>query len=201
MGTLDGVGAHFTLAELADQDAADRAAAGEPCQASVAALVRRLHALADEAQRLVEAMDFRFLFDPVRKLFSIGFRVREGALDPSYYDLLASEARLTSFVAIAKGDVEPDHWFRLGRGADTGWPRLGIDLVVRLDVRVPDAFARDARPGRQPARADVATGRRPPDPLRERAGRAVGHLRVRVQRPRPDAGVSVLRIRRPRPRV
>ncbi len=115
VGTLDGVGAHFTLAELADQDAADRAAAGEPCQASVAALVRRLHALADEAQRLVEAMDFRFLFDPVRELFSIGFRVREGALDPSYYDLLASEARLTSFVAIAKGDVEPDHWFRLGR--------------------------------------------------------------------------------------
>ncbi len=82
----------------------------------MAALVRRLHALADEAQRLVEAMDFGFLFDPVRKLFSIGFRVREGALDPSYYDLLASEARLTSFVAIAKGDVEPDHWFRLGRG-------------------------------------------------------------------------------------
>ena len=121
----------------------------------MAALVRRLHALADEAQRLVAAMDFGFLFDPVRKLFSIGFRVREGALDPSYYDLLASEARLTSFVAIAKGDVEPDHWFRLGSRADTGRPRLGTDLVVRFDVRVPDALARDARPGRQPARADL----------------------------------------------
>ena len=82
----------------------------------MAALVRRLQAIADEAQRLVAAMDFGFLFDPVRKLFSIGFRVREGTLDPSYYDLLASEARLTSFVAIAKGDVEADHWFRLGRG-------------------------------------------------------------------------------------
>ncbi len=55
------------------------------------------------------------MFDPTRKLFSIGFRVRDGSLDPSYYDLLASEARLTSFLAIAKGDVEPDHWFRLGR--------------------------------------------------------------------------------------
>ena len=84
--------------------------------ASMATLVRRLQAIADDAQRLVAAMDFRFLFDPVRKLFSIGFRVREGTLDPSYYDLLASEARLTSFVAIAKGDVEADHWFRLGRG-------------------------------------------------------------------------------------
>ena len=37
------------------------------------------------------------------------------SLDPSYYDLLASEARLTSFLAIAKGDVAADHWFRLGR--------------------------------------------------------------------------------------
>ena len=69
--------------------------------------------------------------------------------------------------------------------ADTGRPRLGIDLVVRFDVRVPDALARDARPGRQPARADLAAGRRPSDPLRRRTGRAVGNLRVRVQRPRP----------------
>src|SRR5207302_6772347 len=39
----------------------------------------------------------------------------EGALDPSCYDLLASEARLASFVAIAKDDIPPRHWFRLGR--------------------------------------------------------------------------------------
>ena len=113
LGSRDGVGAQLTLAELAEH--VDERA-GQQRPPAVAALVRRLHAVADEAQRLVEAMDFGFLFDPVRKLFSIGFRVREGALDPSYYDLLASEARLTSFVAIAKGDVEPDHWFRLGRG-------------------------------------------------------------------------------------
>ena len=62
-----------------------------------------------------DEMDFTFLFDPTRKLFSIGFRVLDGSLDPSYYDLLASEARLASFLAIAKGDVAPDHWFRLGR--------------------------------------------------------------------------------------
>src|SRR5881396_1692801 len=64
---------------------------------------------------MVAAMDFGFLFDPLRKLFSIGYRVTDGSLDPSYYDLLASEARLTSFVAIAKGDVPVSHWFRLGR--------------------------------------------------------------------------------------
>ena len=80
-----------------------------------AMLVRRLQAIADQAQQLFRETDFGFLFDPTRKLFSIGFRVRDGTLDPSYYDLLASEARLASFLAIAKGDVAPDHWFRLGR--------------------------------------------------------------------------------------
>ena len=57
------------------------------------------------------AMDFTFLFDGTRKLFSIGYRATDGSLDPNCYDLLASEARLTSFIAIAKGDVPSTHWF------------------------------------------------------------------------------------------
>ena len=60
-------------------------------------------------------MDFTFLFDPTRKLLSIGYRVTENSLDPNCYDLLASEARLASFIAIAKGDVPSSHWFHLGR--------------------------------------------------------------------------------------
>jgi cyclic beta-1,2-glucan synthetase len=64
---------------------------------------------------LFYAMDFKLLFDPIRKLFAIGMRAREETLDASYYDLLASEARLLSFIAIAKGDVPVNHWFRLGR--------------------------------------------------------------------------------------
>jgi cyclic beta-1,2-glucan synthetase len=79
------------------------------------ALVDRLTRLAERAQAWVADMDFAFLFDPTRKLFSIGYRVREGTLDPGCYDLLASEARLTSFLAVAKGDVPVSHWFRLGR--------------------------------------------------------------------------------------
>jgi len=101
-----------TLAELSDPPV--RVPGDGPAAASM--LVRRLRAIADRAQQLFREMDFGFLFDPTRKLFSIGFRVRDGTLDPSYYDLLASEARLASFLAIAKGDVAPDHWFRLGRG-------------------------------------------------------------------------------------
>ena len=87
----------------------------ERSAAASGALIRRLTALARGAQTLVAAMDFGFLFDPMRKLFSLGYRVTDGRLDPGCYDLLASEARLTSFVAIAKGDVPVSHWFRLGR--------------------------------------------------------------------------------------
>jgi cyclic beta-1,2-glucan synthetase len=75
--------------------------------------------LAARANDLFEAMNFRFLFDPKRQLFAIGYRLadaeRAGRLDASYYDLLASESRLASFLAIAKGDARETHWFHLGR--------------------------------------------------------------------------------------
>ena len=79
------------------------------------ALSARLAALEATARSMAMAMEFGFLFDPDRKLLSIGYLVPEGKLDPSCYDLLASEARLASFVAIAKGDIPSRHWFRLGR--------------------------------------------------------------------------------------
>ncbi|MGD8727293.1 MAG: glucoamylase family protein, partial [Gemmatimonadales bacterium] len=96
---------------LRDLPRADDGAESEAARA----LEHRLSALALQAERMVRTMDFRFLFDRSRKLFSIGYRVADGTLDPSCYDLLASEARLASFVAIAKGDVSPRHWFLLGR--------------------------------------------------------------------------------------
>ena len=51
----------------------------------------------------------------LRRLFPIGFNVETRRLDASYYDLLASEARIASFVAIARGDVPAEHWLTLGR--------------------------------------------------------------------------------------
>ena len=75
----------------------------------------RLGVLANRAHDYAMEMDFRFLFDNRRKLFSIGYDVSRGGLDNSFYDLLASEARLASFIAIAKDDVPVEHWFRLGR--------------------------------------------------------------------------------------
>ena len=79
----------------------------------------RLHQLAVSARGLVAEMDFAFLFDANRQLFPIGYRVDDAAPDDGYYDLLASEARLASFVAIAKGDVPATHWFHLGRASTT----------------------------------------------------------------------------------
>ena len=75
----------------------------------------RLEALGELTKKMFDAMEFGFLFNPARQLLAIGYRVTEGSLDPNCYDLLASEARLASFVAIAKGDVPTRHWFRLGR--------------------------------------------------------------------------------------
>ena len=75
----------------------------------------RLAATARTAARLAEEMDFTFLYDASEDLFAIGYRPQDGTLDPGHYDLLASEARLASFVAIARGDVPVEHWFHLGR--------------------------------------------------------------------------------------
>ncbi len=60
-------------------------------------------------------MNLRFLYDPTRRLFAIGYNVSTSQLDSSYYDLLASEARLGSYVAIARGDVPVEHWLALNR--------------------------------------------------------------------------------------
>ena len=78
-------------------------------------LSQPLLALADQAYGFMAEMDFSFLYDRARKLFTIGFHPESLTSDSSFYDLLASEARLASFVAIARNDVPVEHWFRLSR--------------------------------------------------------------------------------------
>ena len=77
--------------------------------------VHRLLAVAATCERLAWESDFSFLYHPKRHLFHIGYRVAEQKLDAGFYDLLASESRLTSLLAIAKGDVPVRHWAALGR--------------------------------------------------------------------------------------
>ena len=78
------------------------------------ATLNKLEDLAHRCDELAR-MDFTILYDQARELFSIGYNVSQHRLDTSCYDLLASEARLGSYVAIALGQVEQNHWFRLGR--------------------------------------------------------------------------------------
>ena len=71
--------------------------------------------LAQRAQAFALGMEWEFLFNRRAKLFTIGFHVDDARLDRSNYDLLASESRLGSYVAIATGQIPQEHWFHLGR--------------------------------------------------------------------------------------
>ncbi len=102
-------------APIASRDLDELIAAVEHAGTASTSLIERLAAMAHETEQMVESMEFDFLFDRTRKLFSIGYRIADDACDPGWYDLLASEARLLSYIAIAKGDVPVEHWFRLGR--------------------------------------------------------------------------------------
>jgi len=82
---------------------------------SAVPLLAELRLDAEIAREMWLHTDFGMLFDESRLLFSIGFNTAEGRLDDSYYDMLASECRLASYLAIAKGETPQEHWFRLGR--------------------------------------------------------------------------------------
>jgi cyclic beta-1,2-glucan synthetase len=71
--------------------------------------------LIQDSRELSDSMNMRFLYDPERRLFSVGYNLAAARLDPAYYDLLASEARLGSFVAIAGGSIPIEHWFSMSR--------------------------------------------------------------------------------------
>lgn len=72
-------------------------------------------ALAARAQALCDGMDFALLYDPQRRLMHIGIDTGSGKRSEGYYDLLESEARLTSYFAVARGDVPREHWRVLSR--------------------------------------------------------------------------------------
>ena len=123
-GTMADI-AHALASERGDSDGDDMVFWVEATVRSVAGHRRdliksdtndRLAAIERSARAMALAMEFGFLLNRQRKLLSIGYAVADDTLDPSCYDLLASEARLASFVAIAKGDIPSSHWFRLGRG-------------------------------------------------------------------------------------
>lgn len=78
-------------------------------------LVERYVDLINRISKIADETEFVHLYDKKKQLFSIGYNIEENALTNSYYDLLASEARQTSYIAIARGEVDQQHWFKLGR--------------------------------------------------------------------------------------
>ena len=138
--------------------------------------------LAATSRRMAAAMRFDFLFDQERKLLSIGYRVLEGSLDPNCYDLLASEARLASFVAIANGDVPARHWFRLGRAVVR--VRHGAALVSwsgsMFEYLMPSLVMRAPAGSLLEQTSHLVVGRQ--QAYGRTARRAVGDLGVGLQR-------------------
>ncbi len=102
---------HLATLRSHRRDIDTRAGGGTPLDATH----ERLRAVATACQRLAWEPDFAFLYHRKRRLLHIGYRMAEQQLDSSFYDLLASESRVTSLLAIAKGDVPPAHWPALGR--------------------------------------------------------------------------------------
>ncbi len=82
--------------------------------------ISQLHAAAQRCARLGEH-DLDFLYDPGRHLLSIGYNLDTYSRDPGFYDLLASESRLGSYVGVARGQLPLEHWFHLGRRLVPAW--------------------------------------------------------------------------------
>lgn len=89
-------------------------------------MAKQLRSLAARCDKLGEDMDFTFLYNSDRSLFAIGFNKAVGRLDNAHYDLLASECRIISFLAVARGEVPRKHWFQLGRPVTIAAGRQGL---------------------------------------------------------------------------
>jgi cyclic beta-1,2-glucan synthetase len=85
------------------------------CQSRLSALASRLQSLAADCDRLAAEMDFTMLVDKRRDLLATGYHVDKQELTTSCYDLLASEARAAAFIAVARGQISEQCWFRLSR--------------------------------------------------------------------------------------
>lgn len=98
--------------------------------------------LAARACALYDAMDFQPLYDPERRLFRIGWDGSIGKLSDGYYDLLASEARLTGYLAVARGDAPRRHWRRLSRAlvSKDGYRGMASWTGTMFEYLMPELF-------------------------------------------------------------
>ncbi len=133
-----------------------------------ASLARRAADLRGRAMALAQGTDFRFLFEPERRLFAIGYQLDEARRDPTHFDLLASEARLASFLAISREQAPVSHWFRLGRpvaplgrgSALLSWSGSMFEYLMPSLVMAEPAGSLLATSGRLAVREQIRWGHR-----------------------------------------
>ena len=77
--------------------------------------IARYEKMTEWVYQVSQQVEFAPLYEKKRQLFSIGFNLDDNRMTTSYYDLLASEARQTSYIAIARGEIPVKHWYTLGR--------------------------------------------------------------------------------------
>jgi cyclic beta-1,2-glucan synthetase len=113
-------------------------------QANVTKLVGDLRLAAKRAAEFADEMDFGLLLDERRKLLSVGFELDIDQRNPACYDLLATESRTASFVAIAKEDIPQESWFLLGRAhtLDQGHPVLLSWTGTMFEYLMPSLWMR-----------------------------------------------------------
>jgi cyclic beta-1,2-glucan synthetase len=129
------------------QDWADKVEQALGTLDGIETLLAEVSIVQRRARRWVDEMDFTFLYDDRRRLFHIGYDASAAALDGSYYDLLASEARIASFVACGQGQVPARHWLQLGRpfGRASGGAALLSWAGTMFEYLMPPLFLRTPR--------------------------------------------------------
>lgn len=135
------------LEELAAEFGRSRWLAGE--------MIASAEELLDRTRKTIDEMDMAFLYDSKRKLFPVGFNLEDMRVDSSFYDLLASECRIASFLAIARGDVPVEHWWSLGRRYGKGEDQSVVLLSwsgTMFEYLMPALYAR----GNEQSLLDVA---------------------------------------------
>jgi cyclic beta-1,2-glucan synthetase len=150
--------------------------------AAIETLLAQVSSMKAQCNTYVKEADFEFLFDFGKSLFVIGYNVDEARRDPSYYDLLASECRITSLIAIAHGQVPQKHWFVLGRAlADSAGGKALLSWSgTMFEYLMPMIMTRNyqgtilSETYEAVIRAQRAYGRK--------RGRSLGRLGVRLQR-------------------
>lgn len=129
---------------------------------------RQAAVMRTQVRKLIEEMDFTFLYDDFRNLFTIGYNTDHARRDASYYDLLASEARLPSFLAISLGVVPLKHWFTMGRSlavtkggrALLSWSGTMFEYLMPLLVMRDYPSTILGRTARTVVRTQIAYGRK-----------------------------------------